>query len=163
MAGMENINFNPYIQIIFQFGTEEVPMDEVGQQAPVNGSPNFIYVKIKNRGTEIANNVKVNGYHSKSGAGLLLPNDVQPLSTAQIPIGTLAGNNTEEKIIGPFEWTPEINTYGYDSIIMIVSADNDSSNIDNFTMGETIPDWRLYQMTIILDREICFQFKVFQR
>ena len=115
----------------------------VGQQAPVNGSPNFIYVKIKNRGTEIANNVKVNGYHSKSGAGLLLPNDVQPLSTAQIPIGTLAGNNTEEKIIGPFEWTPEINTYGYDSIIMIVSADNDSSNIDNFTMGETIPDWRL--------------------
>ena len=115
----------------------------VGQQAPVSGSPNFIYVKIKNRGTEIANNVKVNGYHSKSGAGLLLPNDVQPLSTAQIPVGTLAGNNTEEKIIGPFEWTPEINTYGYDSIIMMVSADNDASNIDNFTMGETIPDWRL--------------------
>ena len=77
------------------------------------------------------------------GAGLLLPIDIQPLSTAQIPVGTLAGNNAEEKIIGPFEWTPEINTYGYDSVIMIVSANNDASNINNFTMGETIPDWRL--------------------
>ena len=74
-----------------------------------------------------------------------------------------AANNTEEKIIGPFEWIPEINAYGYDSIIMVVSADNDASNIDNFTTGETIPDWRLFFTIIILDKEIWFQFLAFHR
>ena len=37
----------------------------VGHQEPVTGAQNFIYCKIKNRGTQIANNVKVHGYHSK--------------------------------------------------------------------------------------------------
>jgi len=73
----------------------------------------------------------------------LLPNDIQPLTTAELPVGTIAGNNAEERTIGPFEWIPEINAYGYDSIIMIVSADTDATNMDNFTAGETIPDWRL--------------------
>ena len=113
-------------------------------EKPIIGSTNYIYVKIKNRGTEIANNVKVRGYHSRDGAGLLLPDDIQPLTTAELPVvGTIAPNNTEEKIIGPFEWIPEINAYGQDSIIMVVSADNDSSNMDNFTAGESIHDWRL--------------------
>ena len=115
----------------------------VGHQEPVTGTQNFIYCKIKNRGTQIANNVQVHGHHSKQGGGLLLPIDLQSLSTAQIPVGTLAGNNSEEKTIGPFEWMPEINAYGYDSVMMIVSATDDASNINNFTMGETIPDWRL--------------------
>ena len=34
-------------------------------EKPIIGSTNYIYVKIKNRGTEIANNVKVHGYHSR--------------------------------------------------------------------------------------------------
>jgi zinc metalloprotease ZmpB len=113
-------------------------------EKPIIGSTNYIYVKLKNRGTEIANNVKVRGYHSRAGAGLLLPDDIQPLTTAELSVaGTVAANNTEEKIIGPFEWIPEINAYGHDSIIMVVAADNDASNMDNFTPGETILDWRL--------------------
>ena len=80
--------------------------------------------------------MEVHGYHSKSGAGLLLPNDIQPLSTAQISVGTLAGNNAEEKIIGPFQWIPEINAYGYDSVIMIVSTTEDTSNINEFYYGK---------------------------
>lgn len=115
----------------------------VVHEKPIIGSTNYIYVKIKNRGTEIANNVKVRGYHSRSGAGILLPDDIQPLTTAELSAGTVAANNTEEKIIGPFEWIPETNAQGHDSVIMIVSADNDASNMDNFTTGETIPDWRL--------------------
>jgi zinc metalloprotease ZmpB len=115
----------------------------VGHQDPIIGTTNYIYVKIKNRGTETANNVKVRGYHSKPGSGLLLPNDIQPLITSELPVGTLAGNNTEEKKVGPFEWIPEINSYGHDCIIMIVSADTDASNFDSFAIGETIPEWRL--------------------
>jgi hypothetical protein len=112
-------------------------------EKPIVGSTNYIYVKIKNRGTEVANNVRVRGYHSRPGAGLLLPDDIQPLTIAELSAGTVAANNTEEKIIGPFDWIPEINAHGHDSVIMVVSADNDASNMDNFTTGETILDWRL--------------------
>lgn len=112
-------------------------------QPPVLGATNYAYVRIKNRGTQQANDVVVRGFHTKPGAGLLWPVDFEPFSTAQVSVGTLGPNDSEEKIVGPFEWTPNINTYGHDCILMIVSATSDPSNIDNFTAGEVIPEWRL--------------------
>jgi len=58
-------------------------------------------------------------------------------------VGTLAGSNAEEKIVGPFEWTPSINSNGYDNMLMIVSSDGDLSNADYFTSAKNIEDWRL--------------------
>lgn len=112
-------------------------------QPPVLGTTNYAYVKIKNRGTQQAQNVVVHGYHTKPSAGLLWPDDFEAFGTAQLPAGTLNPNNTEEKIIGPFAWTPNINAYGHDCMLMIVSATNDPSNVDHFTAGEVIPEWRL--------------------
>ena len=112
-------------------------------KTPVVGVTNFAYVKIKNRGTQTANNVKVHGYHSNSSAGVVWPDDFQSMTTSEIIVGTLAGNNAEEKIVGPFEWVPSINSNGYDSMLMIVSSDGDLSNADYFTSGKTIEDWRL--------------------
>lgn len=112
-------------------------------EEPALSTTNYAYVKIKNRGTQQANNVIVRGYHSKPTAGLIWPNDFQPFTTAQIPVGTLAPNNSEEKIVGPFQWTPVINGYGHDCILMIVSADNDASNAYSFTIGEFLNEWRL--------------------
>ena len=83
------------------------------------------------------------GYHCKPSAGLLWPNDLQPMTTPQLSAGTLQPNNAEEKTIGPFEWTPATNASGHDSMLMIVSATGDPSNVDNFTAGETVEDWRL--------------------
>ena len=128
----------------------------VGHQEPVFGTQNFIYCKIKNRGTQIANNVQVHGYHSKLGGGTLLPMDMQSLTTTQIPVGTLAGNNSEEKIIGPFEWMPEINVHGYDSVIMIVSTMMTQA-ISIILLWAKIfltGDW--YQMTTILVKRNMF-------
>ena len=112
-------------------------------QEPELGSTNYAYVKIKNRGTAQATNVRVYGYHTKPGAGLNWPADFEAFATASINAGTLNPNNTQEKIVGPFEWTPNINTYGHDCMLMVVTADGDPSNVDNFTAGETIPEWRL--------------------
>jgi hypothetical protein len=112
-------------------------------QEPELGSTNYAYVKIKNRGTQQAQNVVVYGYHTKPGAGLNWPGDFDAFATASINVGTLNPNNTEEKIVGPFEWTPNINAYGHDCMLMVVKADGDASNVDNFTAGETIPEWRL--------------------
>src|SRR5437867_10332280 len=65
------------------------------------------------------------------------------MTTAQLSAGTLQPNNTEEKIVGPFEWTPVTNAWGHDCMLMIVSATGDPSNVDNFTAGEYVEDWRL--------------------
>jgi hypothetical protein len=100
-------------------------------------------VKIKNRGSSLANNVIVKGYHCKPSAGVLWPNDLQPMTTTQLSAGTLQPNSTEEKVVGPFEWTPVVNGWGHDCMMMIASAAGDPSNIDNFTAGEYVEDWRL--------------------
>jgi hypothetical protein len=39
--------------------------------------------------------------------------------------------------------TPNVNAYGHDCLLMIASAVGDVSNVNNFTPGETIEDWRL--------------------
>jgi zinc metalloprotease ZmpB len=112
-------------------------------EEPALWATNYAYVKIKNRGTAVATNVSVRGYHCKPLAGLVWPNDLQPMTTPELPAGTLQPNNTEEKTIGPFEWTPVKNAWGQDGILMIVSAPEDRSNADSFTAGEMVEDWRL--------------------
>lgn len=121
-----------------------------GHQEPALGETNYAYVKIKNRGSSVANNVVVKGYHCKPSAGVLWPTDLQPMTTAQVSVGTLQANNAEEQIAGPFEWTPTINACGHDGMLMIASALGprpsalgDPSNVDNFTAGEVVEDWRL--------------------
>jgi len=112
-------------------------------EEPALGATNHAYVKIKNRGTQTATNVVVRGFHTRPAAGLLWPNDFAPLTTAQLAVGSLAGNDTAEQVVGPFEWTPTINAHGHDCLLMVVSADGDASNVDTFTAGEVIQEWRL--------------------
>jgi hypothetical protein len=112
-------------------------------QEPQIGATNYAYVKIKNRGTQQAQNVTVHGYHTKPGAGLNWPGDFENFATNEINIGTVNGNNTQEVVAGPFEWMPNINAYGHDCMLMVVKASGDQSNVDNFTAAETIPEWRL--------------------
>jgi hypothetical protein len=116
---------------------------KTAHQEPKLGHTNYAYVKIKNRGSSLANNVIVKGYHCKPSAGVLWPNDLQPMTTTQLSAGTLQPNSTEEKVVGPFEWTPVVNGWGHDCMMMIASAAGDPSNVDNFTAGEYVEDWRL--------------------
>jgi hypothetical protein len=112
-------------------------------EEPELGSSNYAYVKIKNRGTQNASNIVVRGVHTTPGAGLLWPTDFEAFTTAQINAGSVGPNNSEEKVVGPFEWTPNLNAYGHDCMLIVVSASGDASNVDNFTAGEVIPEWRL--------------------
>ena len=114
-----------------------------GHQETIEGVTNYAYVRIKNRGSSIANNTVVRGYHSKPSAGVMWPTGWQSMATSQIFVGTLQPNNAEEKIAGPFSWVPNKNVWGHDCILMVVSADGDPSNADNFTVNNPIEDWRL--------------------
>ena len=111
-------------------------------QEPALGT-NFAYVKIKNRGTSQANNTIVRGFHSMPFAGRVWPDDLQPMTTAELAAGTVQPNNAEEITIGPFAWVPNPNAEGHDSMMMIVSAEGDPSNADKFNSSEEIKDWRL--------------------
>ncbi|MBA2882472.1 hypothetical protein HNR65_002824 [Desulfosalsimonas propionicica] len=97
-------------------------------QEPELDLTNYAYVKIKNRGTQQAQNVVVYGYHTKPGAGLNWPVDFDPFTTASINVGTVNANNTQEVVVGPFEWTPNINAYGHDCMLIVATADGDASN-----------------------------------
>jgi zinc metalloprotease ZmpB len=115
-----------------------------GHQNAVEGATNFMYGKVKNRGTSAATNVTVRSYHSLPGAGLTWPNDFTEMSPASgLSIPSIGANNTEEVTVGPFEWVPNVNVYGHDCALMIALAAGDPSNIDNFTATETIAEWRL--------------------
>lgn len=119
------------------------PDGMAGHQEPALGETNYGYVRIKNRGTTTATGVLVKGYHCKPSAGVVWPGDLQPMTTAELSAGSLLANDAEEKIVGPFAWTPNINAWGHDCMMMIVSAAGDPSNVDKFTAGEAIEDWRL--------------------
>lgn len=115
-----------------------------GHQNAIDGQTNYMYGKIKNRGTSTANNVTVRAFHSKPGAGLTWPNDFDEMSpVGGLSIASIAANSAAEVTVGPFEWEPNINAYGHDCVLMIASVAGDPSNIDNFTGAETIQEWRL--------------------
>jgi hypothetical protein len=109
----------------------------------VAGVMSYAYVKVKNRGTTNASGtVKV--YHCLPGAGLTWPTDfVQAGPVAGLPTGNVLANNGSEVIVGPFEWTPNVNAYGHDCLLAIVEADGDPSNVNNLEPGQTIQEWRL--------------------
>lgn len=110
----------------------------------VEGVTNFAYVKVRNRGTVPAAGVVVRGCHSLPGAGLTWPVDFTEMSPAGgITVPAIGPGSTDEVTVGPFAWTPNANAFGHDCLLMIASADGDPSNVDNFTAGETIAEWRL--------------------
>jgi hypothetical protein len=115
---------------------------------PLLGVTNFCYVRVRNRGTQTANNVVVRGYHNRPSAGLLWPGDWLPMTTDQLPAaGSPALNIPPGGVVtvGPFEWTPQIEDH--ECLLMWVSADGDLANADPATgfpcaAGPT-PHWRL--------------------
>jgi hypothetical protein len=96
-------------------------------QTPIVSVTNYAYVRIKNRGTQAANNVVVSGFHCRPSAGLTWPDDWQAMTTASINVsGSIASGG--ETIVGPFQWTP--SEVGHECMLMGVSADGDLSNVD---------------------------------
>lgn len=107
-------------------------------QTPIVGVPNYVYTRIKNRGTTSATAIVVKGYHCRPSTGLRWPDDWQAMTTAQMSLpGALAtGAST---IAGPFEWTPE--TIGHECLLMAVNAAGDMANTE--TVAGPVPEWWL--------------------
>ncbi|MES9841691.1 MAG: choice-of-anchor D domain-containing protein [Candidatus Thiodiazotropha endolucinida] len=111
-------------------------------QDPVIGT-NYAYVRVKNRGSSIANLVNVRGFHCKPLAGHVWPTEFKPMDTPEIGAPSIQPNDGEEIIVGPFAWVPNANEDGDDSMMMVVSAEGDPDNADKYHADRTIEDWRL--------------------
>jgi hypothetical protein len=121
-------------------------VDDDGQSGHEDGAAgvtSYAYVRVKNRGTSSGSGtVKV--YHCNPGAGLTWPTDfVQAGPADGLPTGNIAAGNATGVVVGPFAWTPNVNAYGHDCLLAIVTADGDPSNVDNLEPGQTIQEWRL--------------------
>lgn len=108
---------------------------------PVVGVDNFAYVKIKNRGTAQATGVQVRGFHCRPSAGLVWPDDWQPMATPSVNAPNVPGNNAQEVVAGPLRWVP--SQPDHECMLMIVSSAADPSNVDGLPSGASIPHWRL--------------------
>lgn len=115
-----------------------------GHQTPIVCKTNYAYVRVKNRGTQPAVGVRVYGHHSRPSAGLVWPDDFEPMTTASLAVpGAIAPGATV--LVGPFAWTPVHP--GHECMFMSVSAMADRANTDRATglpsaIGPT-PAWRL--------------------
>lgn len=107
-------------------------------QPPSLGSQNYVYVRVNNRGTQAANSIVIKGYHSIVSAGLVFPDDWQPMTTPQISLSETVAPGAEI-IAGPFKWTPDSD--GEENLLMTVRADGDPSNAD--LVDWSIPNWLL--------------------
>jgi hypothetical protein len=115
-----------------------------GHQSAVAGATNYMYAKVKNRGTTDAVNVSVKGFHSLPGAGLTWPIDFTSMSPAAgLVAPAVAAGSAAEVTVGPFEWVPNVNAFGHDCVLMIASVPGDVSNTELLDPGETIAEWRL--------------------
>lgn len=108
-------------------------------QEPWLNQTNYIYCKVRNRGTQPATGVVVRGFHTDPGAGLTWPDDFVAMTTAQLSAPDIPSGG--EVTVGPFSWTPTVADH--ECILMIASSSGDPSNVDAFAAGESIPDWRL--------------------
>jgi hypothetical protein len=109
-------------------------------QEPIVGETNRAFVRIKNRGSQIATNVVVKGYHCNPGVGLTYPVDWTPMTDASLSAPDIAANDNVGIVVGPFRWIP--SQLEHECMFFSVSADNDLSNIEVRITG-SIPEWRL--------------------
>jgi len=107
-------------------------------QEPAVGQPNFLYVRVKNRGTQTAADVHVDAYHCLPGTGLAFPDDWAPMSTPSLPApGPIPPGG--DVVVGPFTFTP--TEVRHECLLAIASAAGDPGN-DTIITG-TMPEHRL--------------------
>lgn len=114
------------------------PDGGTAHEEPMAGFPNYVYVRVGNRGTQTADDPVVRLFQADPASGLEWPTDWTAAATPQLfADGPIASGS--DTVVGPFAWTP--TAAGSVALLASASATDDSSNAD--TVGGTIAAWRL--------------------
>ncbi len=83
---------------------------EQGHQSPINDQPNYLYVRVHNRGSQEApaNTFTVEVFHCDPGTGMIWPNHFNSMGSLYITESIPAGGSVR---VGPFVWTPSITNH----------------------------------------------------
>ncbi|WP_329105398.1 hypothetical protein [Streptomyces sp. NBC_01439] len=79
----------------------------LGHEPPINGQPNFLYVRVHNRGIQAASSggFQVEAFRCDPGTGMIWPTHFESLGTLVIDEPIPPGGSVR---VGPFSWTPQI-------------------------------------------------------
>ena len=101
----------------------------ITHEPPIPNQTNYIYVRVKNRGYQQAEKVKVSAYPLPSAAELTWPADITKYSMK--PTSITDSNPIPpggSKVFGPFKWTPVQDEH--EALLATVTAVGDRSNVD---------------------------------
>ena len=113
------------------------PDGGTGHETPRSGVENYLYVRVGNRGSEIARNVKVQAYRASANKGATWPGDWAALGDAIAASGPVRPG--KDVIVGPIPWCPE--GCCDERILASATTREDKSNAD--TIAGSLPTHRL--------------------
>lgn len=96
-------------------------------QRPIINRTNYIYVNVKNRGTETATGIKVSTYRCDPGMAMLWPENFKPVE--EMGVNDLAADGSA--VVGPFNWNPEHR--GHECLLAVVDSPDDPSTVSMFS------------------------------
>jgi hypothetical protein len=112
-----------------------------GHQPPINNVPNYLYVRVRNRGSQdaTANTFSVEAFHCSPATAMLWPIHFQSMGSLKIT-NAIAANGGYERI-GPFIWTPQI--VDHECLVAIVNGPSDPTIADSVKSKAAVDHWKL--------------------
>jgi hypothetical protein len=107
---------------------EENPDD--GHQPPINDVPNYLYVRVRNRGSQQAAGLFVKAYRCDPGTGMIWPDHFDLIGNLPVAASVPPNNNGSVRV-GPFIWTPQI--VDHECLLAIVSGPGDHAIPDIYS------------------------------
>ncbi len=106
---------------------------EDGHQAPINNVPNYLYVRVHNRGSQnaSANTFSVEAFHCDPATAMLWPAHFNSMGTQLVTVDIPANGGSTR--VGPFLWTPQV--VDHECLLAIVSGSGDHA-IPSIFSGE---------------------------
>ncbi len=125
----------PYADAAAQQASD--PGDHV--EPPV-GSTAYLYVRVKNKGTDGAGSgpVTVRVYHADPGIGLTWPDDWTPTDTPSITVPNVLPGLANRVVVGPFPWTPTV--VAHECVLAVVECANDHAVTQDLPGGTHVGD-----------------------
>ncbi|NTW83609.1 MAG: hypothetical protein HGB36_09630 [Chlorobiaceae bacterium] len=97
-----------------------------GHQNPIKGVSNYLYILVRNRGSQTADNLTVEAFYCDPATGMLWPNHFNSMGMLTVTGSIPAGGNTR---VGPFIWNPQ--HLDHECLLAIVRSLDDLSIVDS--------------------------------
>lgn len=106
---------------------------------PPVGSTAYLYVRVKNRGTNAAGSgaLTVKAFHCTPGLGLVWPTDWTAMDTPSIAVANILPGPGNGQVVGPFPWTP--TEVGHECVLVVVECANDRAVTQDLLATDLVP------------------------